>query len=361
MIVAIALGSGLSVLVLVLALVLPAITGPTVPFGVRVPAEHADDPTVARQTRLYRWRVLVGGIVAVGLSVAIYAVTGETLLLPLSVLLLVGVWYGCFFLAHHEIRAAKAAGGWYEGVRQGIAVDTTLRTDPPPFPWLWLAPALIVTLATVVIGVLRYPSMPDVLTVHYNAKGVPNRVAAKSVGTAFSLVFVQLGVTALLVGIATAIFFRSRPDLDPAHPVSSARWHRRYMELAAKTLLGLVAMIDLGLLGTSLLMWTGTVTSWAPLVVVLPILVGVVVAVVILARNNRERDEGEADTGLAHRDDDRYWRGGLFYVNREDHALLVARRFGVGWTLNFGNPRVLMLLAGVVALIGLLIVLRFGG
>jgi uncharacterized membrane protein len=361
MTVAIVLSSGLSALVLVLALVLPSINSPTVPFGVRVPAQHAHDPTVVRQTRIYRWRVLVSGIVAAGVGVVIYSVTGEPLLLPLSVLVLVGVWYGCFFLANHEIRAAKAAGGWYEGLHQGIAVDTDLRTDPPRFPWLWLAPALIVTAATVVIGVISYPSMPQTLAVHYGAKGVPNRLAAKSVGTAFSLVFVQIGVTALLAGIAAAIIFRSRPDLDPAHPVSSARWHRRYMSLGAKALLGLVAAIDVGMLGSSLLMWTGTVTSWAPLVVALPILAAVVVALVVLARNNRERDEGEQDTGLTHRDDDKYWRGGLFYINREDHALLVPRRFGLGWTLNFGNPTAAMLLAGVAALIGTVITLRFGG
>ncbi|HEY2762913.1 MAG TPA: DUF1648 domain-containing protein [Pseudonocardiaceae bacterium] len=359
MTVAIALSLGLSALVLVLALVLPSITSPTVPFGVRVPAQRADDPTVVGQTRLYRWRVLVSGIVAAGVGVVVYGVTGETLLLPLSVLVLVGVWYGCFFLAHHEIRAAKAAGGWYEGLHQAIAVDTGLRTDPPRFPWLWLAPALIVTLATVVIGVISYPSMPEMLAVHYGAKGVPNRWAAKSVGTAFSLVFVQIGVTALLVGIAAAIF-RSRPDIDPARPIGSARWHRQYLSLGAKALLGLVAMIDAGMGGSSLLMWTGTVTSWAPLVVVLPILAAVVAAVVVLARNNRERDEGEPDTGLTHRDDDKYWRGGLFYINRDDHTLLVPRRFGLGWTLNFGNPKAAMLLAGVVTLIGLLITLRLG-
>jgi len=134
MTVAIALSSGLSALVLVLALVLPSITSPTVPFGVRVPAQRADDSTVVRQTRIYRWRVLVSGIVAGGVGVVIYGVTGETLLLPLSVLVLVGVWYGCFFLAHHEIRAAKAAGGWYEGLHQGIAVDTGCGPTDRGFP-----------------------------------------------------------------------------------------------------------------------------------------------------------------------------------------------------------------------------------
>ncbi|MEV5721935.1 DUF5808 domain-containing protein [Amycolatopsis mediterranei] len=361
MIVVIALICGLSALVLILGLVLPSITGPTVPFGVRVPLDRGDDPAIAGQTRRYRWRMVVSGIVLTGAGVAGYGVTGAAVLLPLSVLLVLGAWYGCFFLAHHEIRAAKAAGGWYEGLCQGVSVDTGLRSDPPRFPWLWLTPALIITVATVVIGIIGYPSMPETLAVHYRATGVPSRLAAKSVGTAFSLVFVQVGMTALLAGAAAAIVFRSRADLDPAHSAASARWHRRYVSLGAKALLGLVAMIDLGMLGSSLLMWTGTVTSWAPLVVVAPILAGVIVAIVVLARHNREQEPSEEGTGLVHRDDDKYWRSGLFYVNREDHALWVPRRFGLGWTLNFANPRAAMFLIGVVALIGLAITLRFGG
>lgn len=357
MTIAIVLSSALSALVLAVALVLPSINSRTVPFGVRVPEQRAADPTVLRQTRIYRWRVAVSWAVAAAVGVVVYSLTGETLPLSLSVLLLVGLWYGCFFLANREIRAAKAAGGWYEGLHQGIAVDTGLRTDPPRFPWLWMAPALIVTVATVVIGVLSYPSMPEALAVHY-AKGVPNRIAAKSIGTAFALVFVQIGITALLAGMAAAIIYRSRPDIDPAHPARSARWHRHYMVLGAKALLGLAAMIDLGMLGSSLLMWTGTATTWAHLVVALPILAAVAVAAVVLARNNREPDEGTEDTGLSHRDDDRYWRGGLIYINREDRALMVPRRFGLGWTLNFGNPTAAMLLVGVVALIGLVITLR---
>ncbi len=95
--------------------------------------------------------------------------------------------------------------------------------------------------------------------------------------------------------------------------------------------------------------------------VVLPIVAAVVVLIVVLAKNNRDRDEGDEGTGLIHRDDDKYWRGGLFYINREDHTLLVPRRFGLGWTLNLGNPKAAMLLAGVGALIGLLITLRLGG
>ncbi|TFB94418.1 MULTISPECIES: DUF1648 domain-containing protein [unclassified Cryobacterium] len=348
-------------LVLLLALVLPSVTSPTVPFGVRVPAEHAGELTVTRQARIYRRRVLIGGLVVAGVGVGIFALTGQPVLLPLSVLALVGLWYGCFYLANQEIRAAKAAGRWFEGRHQGIAVDIGLRTEPLRFPWLWLAPAIIITVGTGVAGVLLYPSMPDVLAVHYGAKGLPDRVTVKSVGTAFSLVFMQIGLTALFAAMAAAIV-RSRPDIDPARPVGSADWYRRYKALSAKAVLGLVAMIDVAMLGSSVLMWTGTVTPWAPLVIAFPILAAVVVLVLVLARNNRDRgDVAEPETGLTHRDDDRFWRGGLFYINREDRALLVPRRFGLGWTVNLGNPRTAMLLAGLLALITLVIVLRFDG
>ena len=46
------------------------------------------------------------------------------------------------------------------------------------------------------------------------------------------------------------------------------------------------------------------------------------------------------------------WRA-LFYSNPDDPALLVPKRFGIGYTLNFGNPwcwAVLVLMTVIVAL-----------
>ena len=52
MTVAIILSSAVLALALVIALALPSITSPAVPFGVRVPPQHAEDPTVVRQTSI---------------------------------------------------------------------------------------------------------------------------------------------------------------------------------------------------------------------------------------------------------------------------------------------------------------------
>lgn len=45
---------------------------------------------------------------------------------------------------------------------------------------------------------------------------------------------------------------------------------------------------------------------------------------------------------------DEAWKGGVFYSNSRDRALLVPKRFGIGYTLNFGNPWAWALLALIV-------------
>lgn len=56
-------------------------------------------------------------------------------------------------------------------------------------------------------------------------------------------------------------------------------------------------------------------------------------------------------TDPSNRDNSQYWRGGVFYVNRNDHRLLVEKRTGLGMTFNFAHPVAWALLAVIVAII----------
>ena len=52
--------------------------------------------------------------------------------------------------------------------------------------------------------------------------------------------------------------------------------------------------------------------------------------------------------GLA---DNRLWKLGAIYVNRDDPSWLVEHRFGLGYTLNFGNPKAVATFAAFLAAI----------
>ena len=51
---------------------------------------------------------------------------------------------------------------------------------------------------------------------------------------------------------------------------------------------------------------------------------------------------------IGDRSEDRHWKAGFLYVNSSDPALFVEKRFGIGYTLNFGRPASWVLLAAVL-------------
>jgi uncharacterized membrane protein len=212
----------------------------------------------------------------------------------------------------------------------------------------WLIPALSVIAATAVIGALRYPSLPA-----HIGTGSGHRAPK----LAFSVLIVagQLYLTALWSGLML-IAHRSRPETEATDPTASALRYRRFLAAFTKALLTLIALIDVSLLLIALRAWQ--VYQPSGIGRALPVLsfaVGVLQLGVVALRmgQNGSRLNGNV-RGLApatgtDRDDDQFWKAGLLYVKRDDPAILVSARFGVGWTLNFGNPVAWLLIAGFAA------------
>ena len=67
------------------------------------------------------------------------------------------------------------------------------------------------------------------------------------------------------------------------------------------------------------------------------------------AKTSTSADRGRTDADF--RDDDRYWYGGFFYNNPDDPAVFVPKRFGLGWTMNFGHPQAKLVLIGMLLLV----------
>jgi uncharacterized membrane protein len=82
---------------------------------------------------------------------------------------------------------------------------------------------------------------------------------------------------------------------------------------------------------------------------------GLIAALVLFMTGPLPRSKRKANipadrqpTTNVFRDDERYWYGGLLYSNPDDPALFVEKRYGLGWTLNFGHPQAKLFLIGVL-------------
>ncbi|MFJ1889790.1 DUF1648 domain-containing protein [Streptomyces sp. NPDC088170] len=334
----------------------PLLNPPAVPFGVRVPPEKARADAVEEQRGRYRGAVLAAAAVVTVVSSALGAALGTLAVGVAGSLLLCVLAAALWVRAHRGIARAKAEGGWYAQARQGAVMDTSLRTDPVRFPWGWAVPAFVVIAVSVVVGVIVYPGLPDRIALpERSLDGTVYRMYPTNVWTAFGFVLGQLLLTLTMV-VTVAGLLRARADLDVARPVAGAARYRRYLVVMARSMMGIAALMNLMLFGLSALMWSDTrstaltlAVTFVPLVGVLA-LTGWLVLRVGPSGSRLREDTGEQGTGLVPRDDDRFWRGaGTVYVNADDPAILVPKRVGIGWTVNFGNPRSLVVAALVLA------------
>jgi uncharacterized membrane protein len=227
---------------------------------------------------------------------------------------------------------------------------------------MWLIPALVVLAATAIIGAVRYPGLPSQLAVHFGASGAPDGWVRKSAWSAFAMVVGQLWVTALWAGLVQ-IIYRSRPDIDATDAAESARRYRRFLAACTRALLVLVALVDVSLMLAALRRWqVYRLSGIGSALLVLPTAAGLLILVAVIFRMGQARSRltGTSDgrRPAANRDDDRFWKAGLIYANRDDPAVMVGARFGVGWRLNFGNPIAWLIVGAIVVVAAGLVVIR---
>lgn len=81
------------------------------------------------------------------------------------------------------------------------------------------------------------------------------------------------------------------------------------------------------------------------------IFVGSTIFSIKVSKLNKEVYPSNMPNGITDIDDDRHWKGGLMYFNKEDPSLFVEKRFGIGWTINFARPISYIILFGPILLI----------
>lgn len=204
-----------------------------------------------------------------------------------------------------------------------------------PFPIGWYALALLLTAAVIAWGVSLYPSMPGFIPVPSQEPSGPE--AVKSIWTVFALPLVGLGALTMTFALAAAF----RIATSTASGASPAPQGRGLSVRRAMTLLGQIALLTaLHTTALAVLTWKVhaaglfTLGFFFYMVVLLTL---VVIAITRSRLDTREQDAGQRSAG--DEGDNAHWKYGMFYYNRDDPSFLVPKRYGIGWTVNFAQPR----------------------
>ncbi len=343
----------MDVTIAALYILMPSLVFPTVPFGVRVPLAYARHPAVMEERRRYTLRlsVLAAGILVV--DFALYGLTRWAPLHALGMLLLVAGCWGVYYLSHRRLAHVKADQSWFADTRQAVIASVAPRPHGPSRMALdFLALPAAVILLTLAIGIWRYPALPGSLHYAMPAAFGDWRLARTPLTALLPVVF-QLVVTLVFAG-ATSLRGIGPLGIDVEDPAGSQRQAQLIAQII-QVLLGLLALgIDAALLLAGLVGWGLLAISpeLITLVILAPVLAWLIAApALLLALRSTPRIPAAPAGRYVNRDDDRFWVLGMLYVNRDDPALLVNKRFGIGRTLNFGNPIAWVIALGLIAFI----------
>jgi uncharacterized membrane protein len=320
---------------------IPVLTRPDIYFAVTVPSRFRETLEAQQILRSYRALVWAATAAALGMLVA-----GIVLAWP--VLAVVSVYFqvlGClsaFWVGRHRTKP--------HAVRPSPVREAQLAPRQEPLPGgllLQLAPFAILVAVTIYLG-LRWDDLPSRFPVHWGLDGTPDGWATRSIGGVFGPL--AMGTAVCLGMWLTAIGIRHGSRRIRTNGVWSEqeekfRWRMPALVLGGEYLLALT-FAWVGLLPLTAREDAGPPGFGYFMVGTFAFVGGVVLLLIRTGQGGTRLGPAQPTTTgmlaesapVGDRTPDECWKAGLLYVNRDDPAVFVENRFGVGYTLNLGHP-----------------------
>lgn len=343
-----------------LVLVLPRVSRRGLLFGAYVGEAAWGGEDARRLVRTWQWMTLAqvaASVAAIaGFGAAGHAVTG---LVVGASLLLVGVNAGYFWAHFRARRLAPRHAGAGSIAAAPLAAESGRETT---LPWIVTVASAVVGLAVIGETWARWSEIPQRVPMHFGASGAPDAWGAKGFATMMTLPIMTLLMPPLLgvVAVLTARAKRAVRRGGGASVAAQARFRRATVRLLSA--IAILASAMLGLVSHGALQVAlGRAAALPAIALPLGIAMGVVALGGALwltyrhgqggARIEAADDSAPLTDGLA---DDRFWKWGIFYVNPDDPSLMVEKRFGIGYTLNFAHRGATVFMVVLVAFIVLM-------
>jgi len=355
-------------------MIIPMLTRKSLLFGVRIPPEEALCAEASAMKKNYMFSCLTGAAIILIICIAQFIflprlTLAATLYLPLF---LIPVYLIAFIPNWKKVVNLKEEKNW--AVSSAVFAETKsshTRGDLSLIPVIWYALGFIIVIITIVLSINRYPQLPEIIPVHFDAAMQPDRWEQKSILSVFMMPLYNLGFLILMFLVSIAIV-KAKLQLDPNNARVSFAQHQVYRKrighaigFLTLTLNIMLAVINLMILYPEDPVWLlggGKFFFWFIIIVTIVMIAPIIIIYIITGQggckvkikpediediNPNENDS--LKTKVPGKGDDKYWLLGMFYYNPEDPAVIVEARFGT--KLNFNYARLPVKIGIVIALI----------
>ena len=247
-----------------------------------------------------------------------------------------------------KVKAIKREEGWKAERDEAVAlIGFEEAPAPPSLAWnVVYVPIVLITLA---LGLALYPSTPDLVPTHIDFAGNVNQWTPKGPALIAFPLLVEVFMAACFI-FSHWMTIRSKKDVDPARPAISAYAYGAFARAECILLLvsGSVLTAVLGIV--MILMMTEFLSMLVTMVLIIVatlVFVGATIAFsVVYGQSGSRLVKRLEENGGIIADSDEHWKAGIFYWNKGDASLILPKRFGVGWTMNWARPAAWVIVGG---------------
>lgn len=335
---------------IVLQSAMPFLLKRTLVFGVTIPEKFAMDPSLASYRRRFSSIIFMPGIIAfiafLVWSTTTHATEEQLVWIGLAIqscLLLLSMALYLYF--HAKTTELKQTNKWGTSLKQIRVADLQSHAKDAMLPSSMYVLPILVTIGLVIYTVTQYSLLPDMIPTHWGANGQPDAFSPKTPFSSIALLIILLVMQVMMLGINIATK-QSGIKLNSSKKKSSqiqqlafrkyTSWFLLMTTILLTILFGFLQLttIHVGFQNVSLMMGL-------PLGFLLVILISSAVYAFKVGQGGSRIAVSvaeEENIGVTDEDNDAHWKLGVFYVNKQDPTIFVEKRFGVGWSINFGNP-----------------------
>ena len=340
-------------------------------FGVRVPESAGDLPEVRALKGNYIVRMLAGFLPVLALAVLQYVAAPDYTLLAVIYfpLVMIGVQFAAYYPQWRKAKALKEERGWQTPLTGSAETRSAAdREKLSSLPWGWYIVSAALMLVLMGWTLAIYPSLPDQIVMNWDINMEPTGLVDKTVMNLMTMPLIALGTVALMAGVNVMIY-RQKLQISAEHPALSFAQHRMYRRMMSHALGFMTFCLALMFAG----MHPPSIGVFVPPGWYFPVFIGAVMGLGLIpviyvpvragqsgckltptvSEEDARSEAFSSHVKLAHpgRDDDQYWKLGVFYYNPEDPALLVEHRFGGNSGFNYARmPAKLLVATGAVLL-----------
>lgn len=331
-------------------------------FGVRLPLEFLKEDELIHLEKSYKRVTLIVYFLMLIIfnfvgyrmgNLSAESAEGFTAIFIVTLLIVSNVIFIPFY---YKTKRLKRERGWSYKKRNVVVTDTSLRKPKKDEKYKVLNSNIFLVLCIVpiiltLLTILRYSGLPDVINIPNTSFGNFEKRTLKGFIILFQFPLSQLAMIILMYFI-NKVIISSRVDLNSgaieAAVIRKKKFRRTGSILMLVTTLEMVAMFTLSQLSI-LYSFSSMILTYIFTAIISITAFVFIFAFVKIGQGGRNLQGEEKDE--LYKDDDDNWILGGMYFNKKDPAWMVEKRRGIGWTVNFANPKAWLAIGGLVIFI----------